>query len=101
MKEIYQQAIETYGVELQQVVAIEELSELIKAMCKHERDADIFTINGIWDEIVDVSIMLEQLRIIYDLDESIFEDRKNRKLTRLKHRMDQHEQGRDTHEGEL
>ena len=59
-------AIETYGVIPQMVVAMEEMSELTKELCKAYRG------NGnpenIAEEIADVEIMLQQLMIIFNAE---------------------------------
>ena len=52
-------AIEHYGSDLQQLKAIEELSELIRALARAD-DAD-----NIAEEMADVRIMLDQLEIIF------------------------------------
>ena len=64
--EIYKRIIEKFGKEAQTIVAIEELSELQKALCKYLRGQDNF--ENIVEEIADVKIMLEQLELIFDCD---------------------------------
>lgn len=56
MKTIYKQALEHYGIENQENKAIEEMAELIQAICKQ---------SNIAEEIADTQIMLDQLKIIY------------------------------------
>ena len=66
--EILQKAINTYGEQPQVDVAIEEMSELTKALLKYRRNEDMSVdrrLNNILEEIADVQIMLEQLRMIY------------------------------------
>ncbi|MEG0941923.1 MAG: hypothetical protein RSE64_08510 [Oscillospiraceae bacterium] len=61
-------AIETFGAEAQIVVAIEELSELIKALTKFLRADGSQTeavLENIREELADVSIMLNQLELIF------------------------------------
>ena len=58
-KELYKQAIETFGVEAQIWMAIEEMSELIQAICKKRRGKT----HNIEEEIVDCIIVLEQLKM--------------------------------------
>lgn len=65
-------AITTFGKRHQKDMAIEEMSELIKALCK-ERRARTKTERAearanIIEEIADVYIMLSQLIMIYDKD---------------------------------
>lgn len=69
--EIYKRMIEKFGKEAQTIVAIEELSELQKELCKHLRylkNGLLRDISPIVEEIADVKIMLEQLELIFDCD---------------------------------
>ena len=61
-----EKAIETYGKDMQLTVAVEELSELIKEICKYKRGAD--NREAIIEEMADCYIMLKQLEIIFDID---------------------------------
>ena len=59
MKEVFEKAILTYGQTAQEDVAIEEMSELIKAICKMRRagvNEKPAATDAIVDEIADVSI---------------------------------------------
>ena len=60
-----EKAIETYGKDMQLNVAVEELSELIKEICKHKRGRD--NIDNIIEEMADCYIMLQQLMIIFGI----------------------------------
>ena len=62
-KDFYDKIIEHFGNENQCFVAIEELSELQKEICKHLRG--LGNIHNIAEEIADVQIMLEQLQRIF------------------------------------
>ena len=62
-KEIMKMAISKYGDESQIDMAIEEMSELTKALLKRRRK--IGSIDDILEEMADVSIMLDQLEIIF------------------------------------
>ena len=79
--------IDTYGTKHQEDIAIEELSELQKAILKHRRYGDKETEQAIIDEIADVQIMLEQLKIIYschkDVEERV-EYKIDRQIKRIK-----------------
>jgi hypothetical protein len=57
--ELYERAREVYGEETQIIVALEELSELQKELCKYLRGNN--SSEGIAEEMADVIIMLEQL----------------------------------------
>lgn len=82
---IYEDAIRTYGPSLQCMVAIEEMSELTKELCKHERWQG--SAEHIAEEIADVTIMMEQLRLIFNVNEMVVEIME-RKLERLQNRLE-------------
>ena len=82
-KSIYKQAIDKFGVVAQMGMAQEECAELIVAISKDIRYASIETANCLHEEIADVEIMLEQLKIIFDCHD-IIDAVKEKKLDRLK-----------------
>lgn len=57
--------INHYGTKKQQDIAIEELAELQKAIIKYRREPSDKTKEAVVEEIADVQVMLEQLKIIY------------------------------------
>lgn len=81
---IYQKLLDKFG-DKQIIVAIEELSELQKELCKYLRDK--YNEENLIEEIADVEIMLEQIRIYFDLDEKEINKIKDFKLERTKERM--------------
>ena len=88
-KPIYNQAIEHYGVNSQIDIAIKEMSELTKALLKHRRYGTEDTYKAIREELADVEICLEQIKLIYLIDDKSLEFIKNFKLDRLKKRMEE------------
>ena len=76
--EILQTAISVYGELAQEQMAVEECSELIQAICHKHRGRQ----HNIAEEIADVEIMLEQLKIINNCSETVEEIRKQ-KIDRL------------------
>lgn len=80
-----ERAIELYGKDMQLTVAIEELSELIKEICKNKRGADNRA--NIIDEMADCYIMLEQLEIIFNISVEETIDAVVYKLKRLEKRL--------------
>lgn len=91
--EVLQNAVDTYGKEAQVDMAIEEMSELTKALLKHrraERSPEEWdcekTQQNILEEIADVVIMLMQLVIIYGGRDIIQQDINN-KVDRLEMRL--------------
>lgn len=85
MRDVLKKAIETYGAEAQLVVAIEELSELIKEICKHKRYMD--NTAAIIEEIADCYIMLEQMQMIFGLGSTVIKDAMDKKIARLEKRL--------------
>ena len=87
-KPLYQQVTDKWGVDAQLTKVIEELSELIKEICKAKIGLGIT--ESIAEEVADVEIMCEQLRFIYGRDYS-FDDAVERwkryKLKRLEERL--------------
>lgn len=59
-RDVFKMAIGVFGAIAQEQVAIEECSELIQAICHKHRGRE----HNIAEEIADVEIMLEQLKII-------------------------------------
>ena len=66
---VYENAIARNGVLLQAIVAIEELSECQKEICKFLREEG--NKEHIAEEVADATIMLEQLRIIFDINKEV------------------------------
>ena len=84
-KEIEANALLTYGNEMQIDVAIEEMSELIKALIKDRRVSDKKSSDNVLEEMADVQIMLDQLKMIFGGTKKI----EWYKLNRLKRRIEQ------------
>ena len=85
--EVCTSAIETYGVDHQLVVCMEELAELTKEVTKHIRGRD--NLPQIAEEIADVEVMLEQLKIMFGLKKAVPEIARA-KLVRLQKRITKH-----------
>ena len=82
---VLKQAIEMYGEDNQLTVAIEELSELIKEICKCTRGED--NRDRIIEEMADCYIMLGQLQIIFGIDIKTIDKEIRRKECRLFKRL--------------
>lgn len=96
-KAILHRAINTYGCEAQTDMAIEEMSELTKALLKNrraEKSPDLFdyitTENEIAEEMADVVIMLWQLFLMHSNTENV-RYWVDRKIKRLAERLDRKE----------
>ena len=83
-EKLYKELIAKYGI-LQLAVAVEELSELQKEICKSLRDKT--NIDNIIEEMADVTIMLEQLKMYFKISDSDLESVINFKLKRTEERL--------------
>ena len=90
--EVLQECVDTYGAEAQVDMAVEEMSELTKALFKYRRKAaqgskDLEAAReNILEEVADVIIMLTQLIMIYggrDLVQETIENKVDRQIKRL------------------
>lgn len=86
MRKLLGRAIATYGKDMQLTVAVEDLSELQKEICKHKRGVD--NLQNIIEEIADCYIMLEQLQIIFGIDDKDMSHMIRQKADRLEARLD-------------
>lgn len=83
--EVLQRALDTYGSALQIVMVFEEMSELQKELCKYLRGK--YSPANIAEEIADVEIMLEQMKMLFCCADDVRNERR-RKVDRLKERLD-------------
>lgn len=83
-KEMYTQMLTLHGVQ-QVIVAIEELSELQKELCKALRFN--YNYDNMVEEIADVEIMLEQMKIYFNILNKDLERMKEHKIERTKERL--------------
>lgn len=82
---VLKKAISTYGKESQLDMCIEEMSELTKEICKHKRGA--YNNEEIIEEIADVYIMLEQMKMIFGISEQQINEQIDFKVARLEGRL--------------
>lgn len=87
-KRILQDAINTFGVDSQLDMAIEEMSELTKEICKIKRNEEGSihgSLDALAEEMADVIIMLEQLKIIFSNRYAVdlWVNRKTKRLEQL------------------
>ena len=92
-RDVYMKALSTYGIKNQLVMCMEECAELAKECSKlyrlfsdneYPKKADILFLA---EEMADVEVMLEQLKLFYNLDSNI-EAFKKSKIHRLADRLD-------------
>lgn len=80
---LYNRVINTYGIEAQKWMLVEECGELLNAIAKLKRGRS--TKEEIITELADVHIMVEQMAYFFGWDE--FKAEKDRKLERLQERL--------------
>lgn len=83
---ILQRAIAKYGEEAQMKMALEEMSELQKEICKRWRGKD--NRDAIIEEVADLEIMLDQLKLMLDIQYHVQQARQD-KLIRLQGRLEE------------
>lgn len=83
-EELYKELLTTQP-QAQVVVVIEELSELQKELCKYLRGK--YDWYNFLEEYVDVLIVMEQMKILFELDDGKILRFKRDKLNRLKDRF--------------
>lgn len=79
-KKTYTNALVAYGEDRQCIVAIEELSECAKELCKVLRNKE--DLEHLAEEVADATICLEQIRLFFGINEKVCEymDAKVRRL---------------------
>ena len=80
-KDIYNLVLDKFGMKNQMVKCIEELSELQKELCKYFLGQG--SIGNFIEEIADVEIMLEQMKLGLDIAPEDLDEAKDGKLNRL------------------
>ncbi len=80
--------IEYFGKEKQQVVAIEEMAELTQQLSKFVINHPNARREKVVEEYIDVLVMLNQIRIIFEIKDDEVEAGRTFKLERLKHYME-------------
>ena len=81
----YKQAIETYGERAQKLMAIEEMSELTKEICKDFRGK--LNREHLIEELADVTITIDQLMLMYKISGNELQQMCEKKVERLKERL--------------
>lgn len=81
-KKVCEKAVNTYGRDIQMIIAMEECGELIQALSKYLRGKN----HNVEEEIADMEIMIQQLKIMFD-SKSIDEWAEN-KINRLDNRIE-------------
>jgi hypothetical protein len=86
---LMQKALDQWGLPAQVGQTVEECAELIVALQKHiNRTPSPETIDAIVDELVDVEMMLAQMRLAFNVDDDTFRKRIEGKFARLQKYLD-------------
>lgn len=70
---VYLKAIERFGPPNQMIKAIEEMSELTKVLAKILVMGGEVSLDELIEEVADVTIMMEQLRLMYNINDEVCE----------------------------
>lgn len=87
-RKIFLDALRVFGSQNQITVALEEMSEFQKEFCKYMRNDTSFSYANIAEEMADVEIMLDQMKILFQRDSAVKEQRQY-KVKRLRERIDE------------
>ncbi len=82
----FKKAIKTYGEKAQKLMAIEEMSELTKEICKDFRGK--LNREHLIEELADVTITIDQLIMMYEISGKEMQQMCERKMERLKERLE-------------
>lgn len=87
-RETFCAALNLYGGKAQITMVFEEMAELQDALCKFLRGrVDGNTLANIAEEIADVGIMLDQMKIEFQVEDAV-EEQRAYKVQRLRERID-------------
>lgn len=88
-KDLYERNIKYHGIEQETTIAMEECSELIKAIskCKRYGCADKYRDNLI-EEIADVLFIIDELKLIYNISDEAISEIKQYKIDRQAYRIE-------------
>ena len=84
-KDILYAIINHYGKPAQTLMLFEEMAELMKEICKNNRGEE--NRDAITEEFADVQIMLEQVKLMYEINKNqvdkVIEEKLDRTITRI------------------
>ena len=87
-KDLYERNIQYHGIEQETTIAMEECSELIKAISKCKRYGCINKYReNLIEEMTDVLIMIDELKMIYQISDIDISDIRQYKMDRQSYRI--------------
>lgn len=88
-KDLYERNIKYHGIEQETTIAMEECSELIKAISKCKRyGCEDESRDNLIEEMADVLFILDELKLIYDISDDTIADVKKYKIDRQSYRIE-------------
>lgn len=87
MENVLSKTIVKNGIKLQSVIAMEECSELIKEISKFIRGKG--NKDNLIEEMADVLIVIDQLKLMYNISSAEIEEMVHFKTMRLKGRLEE------------
>ena len=87
-KDLYERNIKYHGIEQETTIAMEECSELIQAISKCKRYGCINKYReNLIEEMTDVLIMIDELKMIYQISDIDISDIRQYKMDRQSYRI--------------
>ena len=87
-KDLYERNIKYHGIEQETTIAMEECSELIQAISKCKRYGCINKYReNLIEEMADVLIMIDELKMIYQISDVDISDIRQYKMNRQSYRI--------------
>ena len=87
-KDLYERNIKYHGIEQETTIAMEECSELIQAISKCKRYGCINKCReNLIEEMTDVLIMIDELKMIYQISDVDISDIRQYKMNRQSYRI--------------
>ena len=87
-KDLYERNIKYHGIEQETTIAMEECSELIQAISKCKRYGCINKYReNLIEEMTDVLIMIDELKMIYQISDVDISDIRQYKMNRQSYRI--------------
>ena len=87
-KDLYERNIKYHGIEQETTIAMEECSELIQAISKCKRYGCINKYReNLIEEMTDVLIMIDELKMIYQISDTDISDVRQYKMNRQSYRI--------------
>ena len=90
---ICKEAVNVWGASSQIGMFVEEIGEVLQAINKLSRKTDEERYNNLIEEMVDLQIMLVQMRIVYHIPDRLWNEMMDKKKRRLRQRLDDYESG--------